>query len=407
MKNSSYILLLASSWIIWWALNYMYHPLLLRYLSVEEFWTFQSLFWIFNIFSVIIISLSIYLVKEIIKDTSKESLLQKQHLLRLDLVKLSAFMLLVFFIFSAFINWHLNINNYYYFLFLSISILFINLELYIFPFLQALRKFETMSLLRLIAPILRIITWVWLVYLWYWIYGAIWGFVASQALFIIIWYKYMRRYIPYQAKNQNNSGTFLFKNISNLKYFFIASIILTLFQNIDILIVKSLFDSETTGYYAAISVLAKFLIFLGLSIETVYYPQLVKESSLPTLQLLRISWYYIIMTLWAIVFFILFGETILRLFKDGLQEYLWLIYPLIIYCGLLAYLSIIVKTLIAFERYTINYLLWALIVWLIVSLYSLWDTPLLVTQIFALFGLVGLGLGMSQLYVYKNTWTTE
>jgi O-antigen/teichoic acid export membrane protein len=99
----------------------------------------------------------------------------------------------------------------------------------------------------------------------------------------------MRRYIPYQAKNQNNSGTFLFKNISNLKYFFIASIILTLFQNIDILIVKSLFDSETTGYYAAISVLAKFLIFLGLSIETVYYPQLVKESSLPTLQLLRIS----------------------------------------------------------------------------------------------------------------------
>ena len=67
-------------------------------------------------------------------------------------------------------------------------------------------------------------------------------------------------------------------------------------MNIDILIVKNMFDGETAGYYAAISVLAKFLVFLGLSIETVYYPQLVKEATLPVKQLVKISVYYIAMT---------------------------------------------------------------------------------------------------------------
>lgn len=169
-------------------------------------------------------------------------------------------------------------------------------------------------------------------------------------------------------------------------------------MNIDILIVKNMFDGETAGYYAAISVLAKFLVFLGLSIETVYYPQLVKETVLPKMQLLKISGYYAVMTIWALVFFMLFGDIILRLFKDGLQDYIGLVYPLLIYCGLLGYLSIIVKTLIAFERYTINYLLGILIVGLVVCLYSLWNTPVMITQIFALFGLLGLGLGLSQVW---------
>jgi len=396
MKNNIYILILGISGIIGGWFNYLYHPLLLKLLSVEDFGTFQSLFWIFNIFSIIIISLSIYLVKEIAKDTEQSSLLEKQTVLRNDILKLTIWMLWIYFIFSIFINQYLKIYNFSYFLFLSLSVLFINLELYIFPFLQGLKKFEAIAILRIIAPTLRIIAWVCLVYLWFWIYWAIWWFIISQILFIIIWYSYMRRYIPYKETKNNSRTTFLFENISNLKYFFFASIILTLFQNIDILIVKNMFDGETAGYYAAISVLAKFLVFLGLSIETVYYPQLVKESVFPKIQILKVSAYYLVITLWALVFFYLFWETILRLFKDGLQSYIGLVYPLLIYCGLLAYLSIIVKTLIAFERYTINYMLAILMVGLVVCLYSMWSTPLLVTQIFAVFAGVGLLLGLSQ-----------
>jgi len=164
---------------------------------------------------------------------------------------------------------------------------------------------------------------VWLVSLWFWIYWAIWGFLVSQALFICIWYRYMRKYIPYKKISYTNSKTFLFKNIHNLKYFFIASIILTIFQNIDILIVKNMFDWETAGYYAAVSVVAKFLVFLWLSIETVYYPQLVKWKTFPTKQILKISVYYILMLLGALWFFYIFWEIILRLFKWWLEEYIW------------------------------------------------------------------------------------
>jgi len=398
MKNSISVLLVWFSWIIWWGVNYMYHPLLLNFLSIEDFWIFQGLFAIFNIFSIIIISLSIYLVKEISKNTSLKSINKKQQILKNDLVKLTILLWVIFFISSPFINTYLNINNFYYFLLLSISIIFINLELYIFPFLQWLEKFKEISILRILWSLLRVTFGVWLVIVGFWVYGAIGGFLISQILFIIIWYKYMRKHIPYKQELVSSSETFLFHDLKNLKYFFIASIILTLFQNIDILIVKNIFDGATAGYYAAISVIAKFLVFLWLSIETVYYPQLVKEKTFPKLQILKISAYYILMTLWALGFFWLFWETVLRLFKDGLQDYIWLIYPLLIYCGLLAYLSIIVKTLIAFEKYTINYVLGGLIVLLIISIYSFWVSLLLVTQIFALFSGAGLLLWMSQMW---------
>jgi hypothetical protein len=46
--------------------------------------------------------------------------------------------------------------------------------------------------------------------------------------------------------------------------------------NADILIVQNLFGKSAVSYIA-ISVVAKFLIFLGSAIETVYYPQLTKH----------------------------------------------------------------------------------------------------------------------------------
>ena len=403
MKNSWHILLMSLSGVIGWWLNYFYHPLLLRFLSIEDFWTFQSLFWIFNIFSIIIISLSIYLVKEIVKDTKQKTLLDNQNLLKKDILKLSSLMLIIFFISALFINKFLNINNIWYFILLSLSIFFINLELYIFPFLQGLKKFESISVLRVIAPLLRIITWVLLVSLWFWIYGAIWGFVISQALFICIGYKYMRKYIPYNKTKSLKWETFLFRNIHNLKYFFIASVILTVFQNIDILIVKNMFGWGTAGYYAAVSVLAKFLVFLWLSIETVYYPQLVKLTTFPTKKILQISIYYTTMLIGALWFFHIFWETILRLFKDWLQEYIWVIFPLLVYCWVLWYISIIVKTLIAFEKYVINYILSVVVVAMIVCVYVFATDIYTLAYIFMYGSIVGLFSTLSTLFFSTKT----
>ncbi len=143
-----------------------------------------------------------------------------------------------------------------------------------------------------------------------------------------------------------------------------------------------MFGWETAGYYAAVSILAKFLVFLWLSIETVYYPQLVKWKIFPTQQILKISMYYIAMLVGALWFFHIFWEAVLRLFKDWLEEYIGVIFPLLVYCGLLGYISIIVKTLIAFEKYVVNYILSIVIIGIIVYIYVFADDIYGLTYIF-------------------------
>jgi hypothetical protein len=55
-------------------------------------------------------------------------------------------------------------------------------------------------------------------------------------------------------------------------------------MNIDVIFVQNIFDSTQAGAYVGIAVLGKFLIFLLLSIETVYYGQILeqKKESLPS-----------------------------------------------------------------------------------------------------------------------------
>lgn len=74
-------------------------------------------------------------------------------------------------------------------------------------------------------------------------------------------------------------------------------------MNSDIIIAKNIFDETTAGGYAALSVIAKFVVFVGAAIETVYYPKITQHSSahlVPTVRLRNASVLMIIMTLGAI-----------------------------------------------------------------------------------------------------------
>ena len=105
---------------------------------------------------------------------------------------------------------------------------------------------------------------------------------------------------------------------------------------------------------------------------------------------LKISMYYIAMLVGALWFFHIFWEAILRLFKDWLEEYIGVIFPLLVYCGLLGYISIIVKTLIAFEKYVVNYILSIVIIGIIVCIYMFADDIYSLTYIFMWGAIVGL-----------------
>ena len=396
-RNLSNVLRIWISLFTGWGLNYLYQYLMIQKLNIVQYADLSSLLSLINIVWTITLGLTLYVVKEFSKDSI--NLTSKVIVYKNLFIKIGSFLFFFLLLFSPLISLYLNIQIYL--LIISLfSIFLFSISIYQWAFFQSTGRFIYTSLWQILNPLIRIIAAIALISIWTGVYWAIWGFIVSQIGLFTLWYYLVKKHShDYNIKGKESQkqilSSFLSQKKQILQYLF-TSVLIALLMNIDILIVKNMFDAETAGYYAAVSVLAKFLVFLWLSIETVYYPQLVKETVFPKLQILKISSYYILLTLWSLVFFWLFGEIVLRLFKDGLEQYLSLIYPLLIYCGLLAYLSIIVKTLIAFEHYMINYLLGVLIVLLIIALYSFQNSPLLVTQIFALFGGGGLLLGMSQ-----------
>lgn len=238
--------------------------------------------------------------------------------------------------------------------------------------------------------------------MWYWVYWAIWGFIGSQIILFLLWTFIVNRYcnkLPQSSINEKEIFQSFLSQKKQIFQYVYTSILIALLMNIDILIVKNIFDWEQAWYYAGVSVIAKFLIFLWFSIETVYYPQLVKEKTLPIKWILKASIYYIALTWGALLFFFVFGESILRIFKEGLQEYIWLTYSLLIYSAFVAYISIIVKTMIAFEKYIINYLLTIVVSILLILIYTIWDTLSSVAYIFMLSGGLWLVLSIVVMFV--------
>jgi O-antigen/teichoic acid export membrane protein len=52
--------------------------------------------------------------------------------------------------------------------------------------------------------------------------------------------------------------------------------------NSDVLIAQHIFGSESSGMYASVAVIAKFVVFIGLATETVLLPKLLKAETQPS-----------------------------------------------------------------------------------------------------------------------------
>ena len=374
MKNNLFsVLLLSGATFFWWIINYFYHPLMLKYLTLEEFWVFESLLSIFSIVSIIILSMSMFLVKEISLKQSQSWNMNSA--LKKSITIFATIFLSSFLILALFLNLFLHIDNYYYFLILGISIFLINFELLIFPFLQGLKKFGILSFIWFIIPIVKLFIWFLFVFFWFKIYWALFWFILSQFIFIWLWYFFLKRSLIYKNTSiTENLEQEIIEDFKSQKYqifqFFLSSIILAILMNIDILFAKHFFEPEIAGTYAWISIIAKFLVFVWMSIETVYYPVLTTEKNIDKKKIFLLSSLYFIMTLWALWFFYLFWEKILYIFKPWFEQYLDLLYLIIIYCWALSLLNFIVKILIAFNKYILNYILIFLLFICIILLYK-------------------------------------
>ena len=366
MNNFKNILLLGISSIIWGIINYAYHPIMLRYLDTHTFWEFASLVWIFNILWVITWGLSFFLLKEISKNS--DDLIKVKSIFRygnklLFLVWMGVY--IIFVLFTPFLKDFLKIDDIFPLVLVGSVIILSFIWIPLWPILQGLGKFKFQSALWIIWSIVKLVFWVIFVILWYQLYGAIAGFILSGIITFLITYSYIHHILSHAKSDERvikELKTDFKKDYKDILHSFLLIVCLAFYMNLDIILAKNLFSWEMAWIYAGVSVLFKFLIFLWWTIETVYYPQIIRNKYI-IFHFLRNS-LGMILLLWlgSITFFYLFWSFILHLLKPGLEWYTSLLVLWIAYSTLYISLSFLGKLLIGYKRYFLNYIL---ILWII------------------------------------------
>lgn len=382
MKNNYFnIFLISWSWLIWWLLNYIYHPLMLKYLTLEQFWEFWSLVWIFNILGFFVSWFIYFLTREISKnlddkDKVKSIFLESSKILFIIWV----FIYFCFLLSSFFISW---------FIWVEKTLLFIVWINVIFSFLWAstsailmwYKKFEFLWFQNILNPFLKLLLWFILVYFWFEVYGAVFWFIFSWILWFWISFIYILNFLK-NYKNKNTTKEIFIDFLDNKKSilnFFFTAISFWFLMNIDVILAKNLFPSDIAWIYAWISVLWKFLIFILMSIETVYYWQIMeyKKENLP--KHLLINPIFLITLCWslAIIVNIFIWKYLLLMLKPELADYTNYYLLILFYYFLLAFISFFSKILTWWGNYIVNFIMGFISIILISLVYIFWKLTLL------------------------------
>jgi len=374
MAKNNYLNVFLISWsgVIGWLINYIYHPIMIQFLSLSEFGTFASLLAILNILWVLITGLVLFLNREMSQNIEDKPRVKFIFLSSLKILFFVSFVIFVLFLlFSPLLAVFLKIDNLSYIFILS-SIIWISfLSVSVESSLRAFKKFEFIALSGIIWPIIRVLVWFTLVFLWFKLYWAILWFVLSAFILFIVALIYVFSLFK-NIESKSNYKQLLadfYRDKKSIISFFLVSLFFAIFMNIDLLLAKNIFTWEISGAYASLSVLAKFLIFLLLSIETVYYGQIMETKNI-NLNLIRnpliLMW---IISVSAIVFNLFFWKYILYLLKPGLEEYFSVYILSLVYYSILVFVSFLSKILIWKNHFFINYILGFFVLLLLLLIY--------------------------------------
>lgn len=405
MKNNLLnVLFLWLSTLIAWLINYCYYPIMLNFLTIEQFSEFWSLIAIFNILSVLTGAIWLFIVKEMSKDFDD----LKTKSLFFFWIKYISLIWLVFYI--VFLTIYpllakfLDIHNFKLFLIVGFTMIISFSGVTIWALLQSKKRFKFLSFTQILNPIFKLFIWILLVYLWFNIYWALFWLIISQVLIFILTFIVAYNYI----KNSKSDYEILDKEIFNdlkiqkkqIFHYMLSSLILAVFMNADILFAKHFFDNTTAWVYSWISVMAKFALFAWMSIETVYYPILLSENRINKLKVATIWFIYLLVLILWLIFLFFFWEFFLEIMKKWFWEYLNLLYLIVIYSIFLALINFFVKIYIWFEKYFINYILIFSLVLLVGLLYTfVWNS--LYDLIYVFVSVMTLLVLFNYLYLWK------
>jgi len=252
--------------------NYLYHPVLSRMMTVEDFGEAQALISMF-LQSIIITGFFSWVVVNITANQEEEE--SKTEIIS-ELRKVSIYISLVFFIlivvFSQQLKNFFHFDSYYPFLSLALLLIFNVLYNFRNSFLRGIHNFKSVVVGSVVMAAGRLFFAVLLVYIGWRSFGAITGLVIAQILAL--------GYVFYKTKERLNFANdlkirFTPRLKKEIKYgilFLITSLTVTFLYTADVLIVKHFFPPEEAGLYSGISTIARIIFYLTATTSGVLLP---------------------------------------------------------------------------------------------------------------------------------------
>lgn len=383
MKKNNYynILVITGGMIFWGICNYLYHPLMLRYLTIEEFWVFGSLMWLMNLVMVVTTGFILFLNKEVSKSIDDRAKLKYLFINASKILWIIWLICAIIFIaFVPILQNYLGIyeRSYFYFIAIAMWISFIGAATN--AFLRGLKKFEFLAIFQWLTPLLKLILGFLLAASGYKIFWALFWVIITAIFSLVVSYLYVFKsfsWIEATGTLKHLWSDFRTQKWEIVSFVFLA-FFLAVFMNIDVILVKNIFDETTAGWYAGISILWKFLVFLLISIETVYYGQIMehKQGSVPVSLIRNPIVLITLWIIWAITINIFLGNWILNLIKPELAQYSYIYIISLVYYGVLAYINFFAKVLTAWGSKSVNIILLFFTVLLLICVYTVWNQSL-------------------------------
>lgn len=329
-------------------LNYLYHPVMSRMLSVEKFGEVQaiiSMIYIASIFLTVMGTIVVNIVSNDYKQSDKNVLSQ--------LYKFSFYVIAIFSVCIIGLNSYLTeifkFNSNLSFVPL-IFILLVGIPFTFYTsYLRGVRHFGEVSISGIIVSGGKLVFAMGLVYMGFSVFGAISAIaLATFCSFVFAWHK-ARGKFNLSLLEKISFTKKLKKELSYGSLIFISLGYVTFMYTSDVLFVKYFFDSETAGLYSGIATIARIIFFATASVAGVLLSSIKREKNAENMLIFKKASIIIsIIGFSVLVFFSLFTDIVISLLIG--QSYLEIskLLPLAgIYIFLVSFINMIYSYLLA------------------------------------------------------------
>lgn len=387
-------------------LNYLYHPILARMMSIEEFGEVQTLLSLFvqlaifiGIFKVITVNI---VSNQKTKEDSREIILMLYKLAFCVTLILSGLVIIS----SLFLQSFFHFNSFYPFIGLAIILFFGFSISFREAILQGRHKFKALSINQIILSSGKLIFATILVYLGWSSFGAIFGIVIAQSIAFFYVLSKTKPLFDFSGWNIKIDWRKMKKELKFGSLILTVSLCVTFLYTADIIIIKHYFSDETAGLYSGIAIIARVIFFITGSIVGVLLPSVkLRDDNGNNSKILKKSLFLIFgLGGTVLLVFSLFPEFIINIMiGDRYLVYAHLLPRLSLLLFLASVINLLFFYLLALRNYSIVFVSVIGILIIAISSFLRHDTLVHIIDNFLLGAIVIMGL-LGMLFMKRIGW---